>query len=279
MKTALITVGTDGIGKGLVLYYLSKGYQVFAVGSSNTKGKKLIEETRNPNLTFLQADLSLVSENLRIVKTVSEQTTALDALILCAASLKPQSSYIETSEGTEFTFSLYYLSRYVLCHRLKSLLEKSESPIILNVAAPGMKSSVSWDDLQMKQKYNGQQAQFHGSRLNDLLGVWFTEHDTVKKIRYILFNPMAARTPGAVKMAGDSGFMKLTMNLYYKFAGKDVSEIVNIIAKDVAATKTPGLSAHKLDKPVDLSMETFNKNNAEKLHRYTTNFVKFPFAK
>lgn len=279
MKTALITGGTDGIGKGLVLYYLSKGYQVFAVGSRNAKGKKLIEETRNPNLIFLQADLSLVSENLRIVKTVSEQTAALDALILCAASLKPQESYIETSEGTEFTFSLYYLSRYVLCHQLKSLLEKSESPIILNVAAPGMKSSVSWDDLQMKQKYNGQQAQFHGSRLNDLLGVWFTEHDTVKKIRYILFNPMAARTPGAVKMAGDSGFMKLTMNLYYKFAGKDVSEIVNIIAKDVTATKTPGLSAYKLDKPVDLSMETFNKNNAEKLHRYTTGLAKVSFTK
>ena len=278
MKTALITGGTDGIGKGLVLHYLNKGYKVFAVGSNKAKGQKLIDETQNPNLTFLQADLSLVSENLRIVKTVSEQTTALDALILCAASLKPQSSYIETSEGTEFTFSLYYLSRYVLCHQLKSLLEKSEAPIILNVAAPGMKSSVSWDDLQMKQKYNGQQAQFHGSRLNDLLGVWFTEHDAVKKIRYILFNPMAARTPGAAKMAVNSGFMKLTMSLYYKFAGKDVSEIVKIIAKDVAATKTPGLSAYKLDKTVDLSMETFNKENAEKLYLYTKNLVKLPFT-
>ena len=231
MKTILITGGTDGIGKGLVLHYLNEGYRIFAVGSNAEKGQKLMAEANNPNLTFIQANLSLMSENLRVIKTISEQVDALDGLILCAASLKPQPEYIETAEGTEFTFSLYYLSRYVLCHQLKELLEKSPKPFILNVAAPGMKSAVSWDDLQMKQKYNGQQAQFHGSRLNDLLGVWFTQHDSAKKIRYILFNPMAARTPGAAKQAG--------------------------------------LAAYKLDKVVDLNMETFDRENAEKLERYT----------
>lgn len=180
MKTVLVTGGTDGIGKGLALHYLAQGYKVFAVGSSAEKGEKLIAEASNSNLVFLQANLSLVSENLRIVKAVTEQTEALDALVLCAASLKPQPAYIETAEGIEFTFALYYLSRYVLCHQLKSLLDKAESPVILNVAAPGMKGKVFWDDLQMKQSYNGTNAQFHGSRLNDLLGVSFTETSTLR---------------------------------------------------------------------------------------------------
>lgn len=276
MNTVLVTGGTDGIGKGMVLSYLAKDYHVFAVGTSETKGTALLEEAKkigHGTLTFIKADLSLVEENLRIVKMLEEQLDSLDALILCAASLKAQPSYIETKEGTEFTFSLYYLSRYILCYQLKDLLAKSSSPIIVNVAAPGMKGPVYWDDLQMKDSYDGQKAQFHGSRLNDLLGVWFSETDASHKIKYILFNPMAARTSGATKMAGESGFMKFTMNLYYKMFGKDVSEIVDIINKDISSTMEPGLSAYKLSQKVDLNMETFDKSNAERLNMYTAELV------
>lgn len=269
MKTVLITGGTDGIGKGLVLHYLQESCHVFAVGSSTEKGKALVAEANNldkGNLTFIQSNLSLVAENLRVAKSISQQTESLDVLILCAASLKPQPSYIETTEGLEFTFALYYLSRYILCHQLKGLLEKSGDHTILNVAAPGMTGKVNWDDIQMKHNYNGQNAQFHGSRLNDLLGASFYNSN---KIKFILFNPMAARTNGAVKMGDGNAFMKFTMKLYYKFLGKDVNEIVAIINKDVANTRTLGLSAYKLDKPVDVSMETFDKANAEKLHLET----------
>ena len=85
---------------------------------------------------------------------------------------------------------------------------------------------------------------------------------------------MAARTSGAAKMAGDSGLMKFTMNLYYKLLGKDVSEIVEIIHTDIEQTTQTGLSAYKLDKKVDLNMETFAKDNAEKLHKYTAALVR-----
>ena len=276
MKTVLITGGTDGIGKGMVLSYLAKNYHVFAVGTSENKGNALIEEAEklgSGKVTFLKADLSLVEENRRVAKIVSEQVETLDALVLCAASLKAQPSYIETKEGIEFTFALYYLSRYILCYELKEMLEKAENPIIINVAAPGMKGPVYWDDLQMKENYDGQKAQFHGSRLNDLLGVWFCEKDLSKKIKYILFNPMAARTSGAKKMAGESGFMKVMMNFYYKFMGKDVDEIVDIINSDIEKTVKTGLSAYKLDQQVDLSMDTFELSNAEKLNRYTENLL------
>ena len=276
MKTVLITGGTDGFGKGMVLSYLAKNYHVFAVGTSENKGDALLEEAEklgSGKVTFLKADLSLVEENRRVAKIVSEQEKTLDALVLCAASLKAQPSYIETKEGIEFTFALYYLSRYILCYKLKDMLEKAENPIIINVAAPGMKGPVYWEDLQMKENYDGQKAQFHGSRLNDLLGVWFCEKDLSKKIKYILFNPMAARTSGAKKMAGESGFMKVMMNFYYKFMGKDVDEIVDIINSDIEKTVKTGLSAYKLDQQVDLSMDTFELSNAEKLNRYTENLL------
>lgn len=274
MKTMLVTGGTDGIGKGMALHYLQKGYQVIAVGSSSDKGNKLIKDANNmgkgASITFIQANLSLVRENLRVAKLVSEKVDALDALVLCAASLKPQESYVETDEGFEFTFALYYLSRYVLCYQLKSLLENAESPIIINVCAPGMSGKVNWDDIQMKQKYNGQNAQFHGSRLNDLLAVSFNEKDTTKKIKYILFNPMAARTNGAAKMGDGNLFMKISMKLYYKFLGKDVNEIVAIIDRISQRTADPKLVAYKLENLVDMNMDTFDINNARKLDKYTT---------
>ena len=269
MKTVLITGGTDGIGKGLVLHYLQEGCRVFAISSSTEKGKTLVAEANNlgkGNLTFIQANLSLVEENLRVVKSISQQTEVLDVLVLCAASLKPQPSYIKTPEGFEFTFALYYLSRYILCHQLKGLLEKAGDHTILNVAAPGMTGKVNWDDIQMMHNYNGQNAQFHGSRLNDLLGASFCNSN---KIKFILFNPMAARTNGATKMGAGNAFMKFTMKLYYKLLGKEVNEIVAIINKVVANTKTFGLSAYKLNKPVDVNMETFDKANAKKLHLET----------
>lgn len=278
MKTILVTGGTDGIGKGLVLYYLKKDYQVIAVGSSKLKGERLKEEAgklkKEKNLLFMQANLSLISENQRVVQTVKEKYTSLDALILCAASLKPQERYSETGEGFEFTFALYYLSRYVLSYALKELMEKAEHPFVVNVCAPGMKGQVNWSDIQFKTNYNGQKVQFHGSRLNDLLGVAFTENDSVKKIRYILFNPMAVKTPGAENMFHGKSFTKRMTRLYYKYKGKTIEETAEIVVKDIQKTAKGGLTAFKQDDAVALSMETFDKDNAEKLSKITSGMLK-----
>lgn len=43
---------------------------------------------------------------------------------------------------------LYYLSRLVLSYGLKSILENSDTPIILNITGTGMNGNVNWDDLQ-----------------------------------------------------------------------------------------------------------------------------------
>ena len=273
MKSILITGATDGVGKGLALHYLKNNYQVFAVGTSLAKAELLQTEAKNlgkeENLQFLQANLSLVSENRRVVDWITEKVDALDGLILCAASLKPQQSYIESKEGLEFTFALYYGSRYVLSYELKPLLDKAEQPFILNVAAPGMKGEVNWDDIQCKDNYNGQSVQFHGSRLNDLLGVQFTQTDTIGKVRYILFNPMAVRTPGAAKMFEGNGFGKKLGRLYYKLLGKDIEEIVEMITTHEQQTQSTGLHAFKQTKAVPLSMSTFDPEKAERLDRLT----------
>lgn len=77
MKTVLITGGTDGIGKSLVKYYLRNGNTVIAVGNSFDKGEHLRKEVEEigkaENLIFLQADLSLIQENKKVVSLVQRK--------------------------------------------------------------------------------------------------------------------------------------------------------------------------------------------------------------
>lgn len=148
-------------------------------------------------------------------------------------------------------------------------MNQSENPVIVNVAAPGMKGEVNLDDLQFKNNYSGQKAQFHGSRLNDLLGVSFSRKNETSKIKYILFNPMAARTNGAKQMFGKNIVMRLLAGLYYKFKGKEPDEIANIISSQVDSISKKGLSAFVLEKEVDLSMKTFDEKNAMLLEQKT----------
>ena len=180
----------------------------------------------------------------------------MDMLVLCAVSLKFRKIYSETQDGFEFTFGLYYLSRYILSYGLKECLERAESPVIMNVCAPGMKGAVNWDDLQNKNNFDSNKVQFHGSRLNDLLGVAFAQNDTVGKIKYVLFNPWAVQTSGVMEMY-EKPMMKIMMKLMYKIIGKPVEKAIVPIIKLLENPPKPSLSAYKQQKEVSLAMEYF----------------------
>ncbi|OOM82360.1 3-ketoacyl-(acyl-carrier-protein) reductase [Clostridium puniceum] len=276
MKTILITGGTDGMGKGIAMHFLKKGDRVIVVGSSSAKGDIFYNEAKQlgaeGRVIFLQANLSLVKENQRIVEEVKKRFHSLDMLVLCAVSLKFRKTYSETQEGFELTFGLYYLSRYILSYGLKECLEKAENPVIMNICAPGMKGSVNWDDLRGKNNFDSQKAQFHGSRLNDLLGVSFVQNDTIGKIKYILFNPWAVQTSGVMEMY-EQPMMKIMMKLMYKIIGKPVQKAIVPIIELLENPPKTSLSAYKQQKEVSLEMETFDKDNAQKLFNITSQLM------
>lgn len=73
-RCALVTGGTDGIGKEIARGLVARGARVIIVGSDPQKGKRvqneLREETRHDDVDFLRADLSLVREVDRLAEVV-----------------------------------------------------------------------------------------------------------------------------------------------------------------------------------------------------------------
>lgn len=272
MKTILITGGTDGIGKGIASHFLKRGERVIVVGSSLVKGNVFMNEARQlgaeERAIFLQANLSLVKENKRLIEIVKSRFHSLDMLVFCATSHKINKEYTATQEGFEFNFGLSYLSRFVLSYGLKEVLEKADTPVILNVCAPGMNGTVNLDDIQNKDNYNGAKAKYHGSRLNDLLGVAFTHNDTVGRIKYILFNPWAVQTAGTFEAIANP-VMKNITKLIYKTIGKPVEEAIVPAIELLVNPPTSSLTAYKQRKEVSLTMKTFDKVNAQTLYKKT----------
>lgn len=265
MKTILITGGTMGIGKGIAMSLLKQGNRVIAVSNSKENGKIFINDAKNSGLAenaiFIQADLSLISESKKLLELIKNDFARLDGLIFCAT--KHNKKYIETSEGLEFSFTLDYLSRFTLSYGLKELLEKTKNPFILNICGTGLNGKVNWEDMQHKNRFVPLKVMMHGSRLNDLSGVQFSKNDTIGKIKYILYNPMAVKTPGMA----DTG--NLLLNLIFKFIAKPVEKAVIPIIELLDNLPTRPLTSYSKRKENSLQKETFDKKNAVRLYNIT----------
>ncbi|MFC4030028.1 SDR family NAD(P)-dependent oxidoreductase [Streptomyces polygonati] len=197
MKTIVIAGGTDGIGRALAAARLSGGDTVVVVGRDEVKGNAFLDAAEaagaRERALFVPADLSLLTENGRVVETLRARFPVLDALVLCARHYR--SVRTETADGLEENFALFYLSRYLLGHGLVDALTAAGQPVVVNVAGPGASLRlVRWDDLELRRGYHGGAALGQGGKLNDLLGVSFAERYGARGIRYVLIHPGVTAT-------------------------------------------------------------------------------------
>ncbi|GAA3953003.1 hypothetical protein GCM10023085_39350 [Actinomadura viridis] len=268
-KTVIISGGTSGMGRAVALERLARGDHVTVIGSNEARGRALIDRAADPNLRFLRADLSSIAEVERVVTDISERHQAVDALALFANRVSPQRQ--ETPDGLEFTFALYYLSRYLLGHRLRPLLDAAPDPVIINVAGVGTTSGqIFWDDPQMTRRYGQVRAQLQAGRANDLLGVAFAGQ-AESKVRYVLYHPGFTRS-GAD--AHPSPLVRNTIKLLARFFARPVADAVRPIVEWIDRPPGGALSATDRGKPVDLSLKTLNPDDAARLAAYTQDLLR-----
>lgn len=268
MRTIVITGGTDGIGQALARTLLGRGDQVVVVGRNAAKGTAFLDAANRAGAGgrafFLQAELSLVSENERVVASVTERFAAIDGLVLGARHYR--SARRETSEGFEENFALFYLSRYVLGHGLTSLLEKGANPVIVNIAGPGADISVvRWDDLQLQRFYHGGAALGQGGKLNDLLGVAFVAAHEHGAVRYVLVHPGIVAT----SFSGDYDEAAAAAVADLKKAGKTVDESVRQILPLLDAPPPDPLSAFVEGRRISVDGPSFSASAASRLEAVT----------
>ncbi|UED84387.1 SDR family NAD(P)-dependent oxidoreductase [Streptomyces profundus] len=272
-RTIVVSGGTDGIGRTLVLDRLRRGDRAVAIGSDQGKGEALLAEAERSDaaerLTFLRADLSLVAEVERVVARITEDHRRVDALVLCANRVLTRRQ--ETAEGLESTFALYYLSRYLLGHGLRDVLAAAPEPMIVNVSAPGMKAGrVHWDDLQLTRGYRTVRAQAQSGRANDLLGVDFAARPS-SPARYVLYHPGFTRTPGGV--AHLPWPIAASIRLLARIAARSPEEAADPVSRLIDAPPTDPLTAIDRGRSVDLGLPTFDPGDAARLAKETRRLI------
>ncbi|MEU8041551.1 SDR family NAD(P)-dependent oxidoreductase [Streptosporangium sp. NPDC049078] len=293
-KTVIISGGTDGMGRATALERLARGDRVTVIGSSEAKGRALLDHAANPNLRFLRADLSSIAEVERVVADIAERHDAVDALALFANRISPKRR--ETVDGLEFTFALYYLSRYLLGSRLRPLLNAAPAPVVVNVAGVGNTAGrIFWEDPQLTRGYGQVRAQLQAGRANDLLGVAFANQfgsagssgngantgsagssgnaggaGTIgnggKAVPYVLYHPGFTRS-------GVDGhpnpLVRGTIKLLATFFARQVADAVRPIVEWIDNPPTEPLSAIDRGKAVEKSLKTLDPDDAARLVAYT----------
>lgn len=272
-KTVVISGATDGMGRATALARLGRGDTVIAIGSNAVKGRSLVAEAAeagfDERLRFLQADLSSVAETERVIAEIKRHSRTVDALVLFANRQRPKRQ--ETSEGLEYVFALYYLSRYLLARELSPLLDASPYPVIVSVAGVGNTAgAISWDDLQLTRRYSMVRAQLQAGRANDLLGVAFAEQG-VGKARFVMYHPGFTRS-GDMSMLNP--VVRSLLKTLGKIAARPVTAAIRRIHDFLDNPPQQPLTAIDRGKPVDPSLKTLNLDDALRLAKITEELLR-----
>ncbi|WP_405484485.1 SDR family NAD(P)-dependent oxidoreductase [Nocardia sp. NBC_00511] len=263
-KTIVISGGTDGMGRAFSLARAALGDTVIALGSDPAKGEALARAAR---VHFLPADLSVVSENERVIAEIETAHDTVDALLLFANRVSARR--VTTIDGFERTFALYYLSRYLLSHRLTPLLRRAERPVIVNIGGVGVrKGAIDWTDPQLADGYSAVRAQLQAGRANDLLGVAYAESGGVP---YVLYHPGFTRSGDLSQL---KPLVRWMIRGLARLSAQPVAAAIEPLHAFVDYSSTAPLRAVDRGRDLELSLPTLDPGDAHRLADLTANLLR-----
>lgn len=268
MHTVVITGGTDGIGKALALRYLHRGARALIVGSNAGKGRAVLDAAAElgarDRIEFLRADLSLVADNRQVIDRVTAMYPVIDTLVFGARYYRSQRHV--TTEGFEANFALFYLSRYLLGHGLQPLLNKAETPVLLDLCGPGGDlTRIRWDDLQFAHSYEPDAVMHQCGKLSDLLAVDFVRRYSHSRTRYLLLHPGLTATG----FTGEYSAADAELVHGMRERGQSAEQAVDRILHHLDAPPSAPLTAYMQDTLVDVAEEPFDPVAADRLATHT----------
>ncbi|HYY94467.1 MAG TPA: SDR family NAD(P)-dependent oxidoreductase [Pyrinomonadaceae bacterium] len=178
-KVALVTGGTDGVGKEIARGLARRGRRVIVVGRDARKGslaeRELREATGNAEVYFVPADLSLAGEARRLGEEVARRWPALHSLVHCAGVVRGRRAL--TAEGVESNFAVNYRSRFTLTMQLLPLLEAAgrprEAARVVLVSGAARNGRIYFDDVNLTNNFNTLRVVWQFCQANDTFAVEF----------------------------------------------------------------------------------------------------------
>ena len=270
MTNIMITGGTGGLGyRTAFILAQDKSNKIILIGKKKQKGKdaliKLKNETDNPNIKFLDADLSSVEEtSLLVTKLIGED---LDVLINNAGALFYSRSV--NKEGIEKTFALNHLSYFILTNLiLKNKIIKNGGRII-NVASGAHRGvDLNFDDIEMVSNYNGWKCYKKSKLCNILFTKKLSELTEKNNITVNSLHPGFVKTGfgknniGVVRL-----IVKLLMNMFAITVEEGAKTIIYLATNSEVKNITGKyFYQSKINKPSKFAED---KTSADKLWNYT----------
>lgn len=158
-KVAVITGGTDGMGRVVAPMLAGAGFHVVVQGRNAARAAEVIDEIKAGGGTaeFIPCNLGSLIDIRRFAAELRVKHPRIDLLINNAGiGTGPEGAPRETSDdGLEARFAINYLSGFLLNHLLKDTVPTGGR--IVNVASDGQ-HAIDFSDLQLERDYSGEAA-------------------------------------------------------------------------------------------------------------------------
>jgi len=173
-QNAVVTGGTDGIGKEIARGLARAGHRLVLVGRDAQKGvaaaQEILESTGSQGVRFIQANLSLVRETHRLAREVVSHFPALHYLVHSAGIVRGRR--VLTVESLESNFATNYLSRFTLTQKLLPVLNAAGQPKqaarIVIISGAARNGKIHFDDVSLTNNFSTPRMVSQSCQANDV---------------------------------------------------------------------------------------------------------------
>ena len=238
----VLTGGTSGLGyrTAQVLGKEIKN-KIILIGSNKQEGKtsvkNLIKETSNNDISFIQCDLSSISE----IKSLADKLKKFEIDILINNAGALFFSRKESVDKIEKTFSLNHLSYFILTNLLLKYKVIKNGGRIVNVASGAHRGvKIDFNNLEMTTNYNGWVSYKKSKLCNILFTKKLSELTNKSKITVNCLHPGFVKTQFGKNNSGLASLaIKFLMN-FFAISVEEGAETIVFLATDKSVKNITG---------------------------------------
>lgn len=259
MKPALITGGTDGIGRGLAMALARKGHSVHITGRNAGRADDMLRDLQalNPEGDHKKYlfDLSDIDAVRRFANAYREEHQSLDLLVLNANSAVRTIQL--TDDGIEKNFAVGYVSRYMLSMMLDGILSAGNGRVVhIGIASQARKLNF---DLLQQTDYGIFKATAQAYAADTLLAAQINQLG-ISEVPHEMHDPGLVNT----QQVKQQGFLLRTIGTLFAREADAVGEIIATHLTTVRGAHASGRN-YKLGKTAKVSRAALDQAAFERL--------------